>query len=194
MIKNCGKCEKLIQAEGGKIYCLPCSTSIRLERIEKRREEKAKIANENKEKILLQVYNPSPCEGCGGKMLPSLGNKRKFCRECKIKKRRNDDKIRQKDRRITSGYKEKYKKYMLNKLYGISLEQRDAMLAEQNGCAICHRQDSGWNKDWHVDHCHKTNKVRGILCHPCNLLIGLAKDSSETLLSASKYLLNASGE
>lgn len=39
-----------------------------------------------------------------------------------------------------------------------------------------------------VDHCHKTNMVRGLLCHRCNTAIGLLNDDFTTLKSALKYL------
>jgi len=40
----------------------------------------------------------------------------------------------------------------------------------------------------YVDHCHNTGKVRGILCHNCNIAIGLLKDNITTLYSAIKYI------
>lgn len=55
-------------------------------------------------------------------------------------------------------------------MYGITVEQWEIKFAEQGGkCAICGkepRKDS--KKKWHVDHCHKTGKLRGILCNYCN--------------------------
>lgn len=81
------------------------------------------------------------------------------------------------------------KEWNLISNYGISLEQRDAMLALQgNKCAICSSTTSGWTRDWHVDHCHKTGGIRGILCHPCNMTIGNAKDNPSTLRNAADYL------
>lgn len=76
----------------------------------------------------------------------------------------------------------------LKKVYGITLDQFKEMFRSQgNNCAIC-RRDSSNGKNWHVDHCHETNKIRGILCHPCNLMIGHAGDNVATLLSAVEYL------
>ena len=81
--------------------------------------------------------------------------------------------------------------YMKN--YGISLDQYNDMLNNQNGvCAICKgtQTPSGRNIDAYlaVDHCHKTGKFRGILCRNCNVGIGNLQESKEILLSALKYL------
>jgi hypothetical protein len=82
----------------------------------------------------------------------------------------------------------KVQSYCLKNLYGITLEQRDVMLLSQgSACAICATNDPG-KKGWVVDHCHKTEKVRGVLCHPCNLMLGMAKDNSATLAAAINYL------
>ncbi len=78
--------------------------------------------------------------------------------------------------------------------YGITVDQYDAMLAVQGGkCAICNATSSGSNrgtKGWlHVDHCHATEAIRGLLCHTCNLGIGYFKNNPALLLAAMGYLL-----
>lgn len=76
----------------------------------------------------------------------------------------------------------------LNRKYGITIEQRDAMLIEQGGrCRIC-KTDSPGKNGWNVDHIKGTKRVRGILCWPCNLLLGNAKDNAETLDAAAEYI------
>ena len=59
--------------------------------------------------------------------------------------------------------------------YGITIEEYDKMLISQNnGCAICGKEtayNSG-EKRLHVDHCHITGKVRGLLCSQCNTTLG----------------------
>jgi hypothetical protein len=76
----------------------------------------------------------------------------------------------------------------LKKAYGISLEQYTEMLKNQNNkCLICDIE-LFQDKNTCVDHCHTENKVRGILCTNCNILLGQAKDSIEILKSAQKYL------
>lgn len=65
-------------------------------------------------------------------------------------------------------------------------EQHDKMLLEQNNkCAICKQETK-----LHVDHCHTTNKVRGLLCPACNKGLGHFKDNVELLNNARNYLLN----
>jgi hypothetical protein len=78
--------------------------------------------------------------------------------------------------------------------FGLTLEDYDTLVATQdNLCAICHKPETaqtprGNIKPLAVDHCHRTNVVRGLLCHRCNTAIGLLDDSNEHLLSAINYL------
>lgn len=44
-------------------------------------------------------------------------------------------------------------------------------------------------KNFEVDHCHLTGKIRGLLCDRCNRGLGYFKDNSKALLNASKYIL-----
>ena len=84
---------------------------------------------------------------------------------------------------------EYFRENHLKKTYGITLEQYDKMLEEQdNGCAICGTEESGGKGRFHVDHCHDTGKVRGLLCMPCNVALGGFKDSVLNLASAIQYL------
>lgn len=73
--------------------------------------------------------------------------------------------------------------------FGMTLEDYDSMLEQQDGkCAICKSEDSK-GKRFSVDHNHKTGEVRGLLCNPCNAALGLLKDSPEIINSAKEYLL-----
>lgn len=73
--------------------------------------------------------------------------------------------------------------------YGITVEQYDAMFESQKGrCAVC---DEKYGKTLHVDHCHRTSKIRGLLCHKCNMAIGLLQDSAKLLNRAISYLQGA---
>ena len=79
------------------------------------------------------------------------------------------------------------RRYHLAK-YGLTESQYDRMLEEQNWvCAICHQLPKK-NNVLFVDHCHRSQRVRKLLCHKCNALIGLAKESTQTLLNAAEYL------
>ena len=71
--------------------------------------------------------------------------------------------------------------------FGISASDFVALLQRQLGlCALCHLPlESG---DGHIDHCHRTDAVRGILHRECNLLLGLARESISLLQGAIDYL------
>ena len=71
--------------------------------------------------------------------------------------------------------------------YGILPEDKARMLEQQkHKCPICHCHIEG--KNAHIDHCHKTGKVRDILCYLCNSALGLLKDNIENCKNAAKYL------
>jgi hypothetical protein len=83
----------------------------------------------------------------------------------------------------------------LKRKYGITLEQYVDMFKAQGGmCAICRKP--GFNgkyrqANWgplNVDHCHKTGKVRGLLCSSCNFVIGLFDDDPKVFERAIDYL------
>lgn len=80
------------------------------------------------------------------------------------------------------------RKSMLKRRYGVTLEQYDRMLEEQNGvCAIC----GGVNKGgWRlaVDHDHDTGKVRGLLCQNCNRRVGELENNPTLFRSTINYL------
>jgi len=77
----------------------------------------------------------------------------------------------------------------LKSTFGITLSEYNALLAKQNGgCAICNKTAEQNKKRLAVDHCHKSNKIRGLLCSACNQAIGLFKDQIVLMKSAIKYI------
>lgn len=77
----------------------------------------------------------------------------------------------------------------LKKKYGISLEEYNTLFEQQNYCcAICNRQEEEGRGKRNVDHCHKTGKIRGILCQQCNTALGKVGDSEEILYKMILYL------
>lgn len=75
----------------------------------------------------------------------------------------------------------------LMKRYGITPEQREQMLLEQdNKCGICSCHIEGRNA--HLDHCHTTGVLRKMLCWNCNGGLGNFKDDPALLLKALEYL------
>ena len=80
------------------------------------------------------------------------------------------------------------KRYPIARLqrYGITLEQYNQMLTQQNNlCKICNKPQVG-KRPLAVDHCHETNKVRGLLCYNCNRGMHYI-DNAEFLTKALKY-------
>jgi hypothetical protein len=72
--------------------------------------------------------------------------------------------------------------------YGISNNEFLSLKSKQNGnCAICFNKLKPGIYS-HLDHCHKTGKIRGILCNTCNRGLGYLQDSQDNLKSALKYL------
>lgn len=81
------------------------------------------------------------------------------------------------------------KSIVLKKKYNISLEDYYKILDEQNNvCAICKKYNENSKHMLAVDHCHKTGKVRGLLCSHCNTGLGQFKDDTELLQLAINYL------
>jgi hypothetical protein len=72
--------------------------------------------------------------------------------------------------------------------YGLTVEDYARMLNAQDlKCAVC-RDVLVFPKFSHVDHCHATGVVRGILCHHCNVALGHARDSANRLRALASYL------
>ena len=72
--------------------------------------------------------------------------------------------------------------------YGLTIEEYDNMLSSQGGvCAIC-RKACASGRRLSVDHCHITNKIRGLLCDPCNRGLGAFRDDIDRMKAATVYL------
>ncbi|MGH9084278.1 MAG: endonuclease VII domain-containing protein [Acidimicrobiales bacterium] len=77
--------------------------------------------------------------------------------------------------------------------YGISADDFDRLLDEQNGgCAIC-RARPDREASMHVDHDHESGAVRGLLCLSCNQGLGKFRDDPALLLRAIVYLRQRAG-
>ncbi len=105
------------------------------------------------------------------------------CKVCTIKRTSNYNKNNSNS--VRSQY--------LKRNYGLTFEEFDVMLSNQdNACAICGTnkpsKNRGRTRRFHVDHDHKTGKVRGLLCKSCNLALGEIGDNIHTLKSMIEYL------
>lgn len=122
------------------------------------------------------------CKNCNQeKPLEAFKNTSSRCRICldclKISKKK-------------SWTSDKKRNYQFLTRYGITLETYNTMLAKQNNaCAICLTPVHELSTQLHVDHCHKTGKVRGLLCYNCNSGLGRFKDSKFNLSQALHYIM-----
>jgi len=117
-------------------------------------------------------FKDKPCKFCGNMFSPKAPSHLYCSQDCTDK-----------------GWSDNY----LQKTYGLSQKEYDDLEKAQEGkCAVC-RGEGFKMREHHfktlvVDHCHTTNKVRGLLCHNCNRALGLLKDNLNTLNNAIKYL------
>lgn len=93
----------------------------------------------------------------------------------------------QKNHVLNPDIKKSRKDVKLRKTYGITIEQYSILLETQSGkCAICKLKEQ--KRELAVDHNHTTGKVRGLLCHKCNVSLGLLKESTENMESMISYV------
>lgn len=122
------------------------------------------------------------------------GGVRPFCKKCKNqraleprRKWRIDNKEKNRDYEIWDHRKRKF---------GLSKDDYFSLIAKQNNsCAICKNTFPNVvaHKLIHIDHCHKTGKVRGLLCQKCNHGIGMFLDSITICRDAALYLEKHNG-
>jgi hypothetical protein len=112
----------------------------------------------------------------------------------KIREARAKYKQKLRDQGIKRKTKEKPGK-AYKRLYGITEDDFQRMLKEQNYvCKICLQPETatrnGKVKRLSIDHCHTTGKVRGLICHSCNTVIGRYKDDAETFKRFVEHLIS----
>ncbi len=114
------------------------------------------------------------------------------CERCKAGMREyrlaNLDKFNAAKKRYELKHPDTYTNSQLKYKFGITLDQFNEMAkAQNNTCLICQQPEVNGNR-LSVDHCHKTGKIRGLLCDGCNVGLGRFKDSPELLEKARRYL------
>lgn len=165
--KNCSRCKKSLPVEEfGTSEPLKCGYNSRCKKCDSER-VKITIENLSEDKALLRKQKARLCSKKN-----YYENRERYLQLAKERSKGNGN---------SSYYK---------KLYNMTLEEVQDMLSKQNNkCLICTVDLQSVGKyNTHVDHCHKTGKVRGILCRSCNLGIGHFKDNIETIKNAAKYL------
>ena len=75
---------------------------------------------------------------------------------------------------------------------GLTEKEHEALYAElferqDGGCAICGTSPKVGGRRLHVDHCHKTGVIRGLLCWRCNTGLERFRDNPDTLIQAAAY-------
>lgn len=126
---------------------------------------------------------------------------KRICKKCnkeksinKFPKRSDSQHRRHECRDCISEWQRNYRKENKEKIkllsakwnYNISEKEAEKLYNITN-CQICNKKLTD-SKDKHIDHCHKTKVVRGILCSNCNKGIGMFKDSIKNLQNAINYL------
>lgn len=129
----------------------------------------------------------SACKNCGKNRCTWYRNKNRQLLNDKRKAHyyKNQERNILQAREFRRKYPEKTFATNIKSRFGITVQLYESMLKKQNGgCAICGvKHNSG--RRLCIDHCHKTNKVRGLLCNGCNIGIGfyeLHKDKYEKYL------------
>jgi hypothetical protein len=124
-------------------------------------------------------------------------NGRKFrdsiCNKCKKDKYNFDDlKMQLSEVNMFSYSDDDTLKGSRYKKYNITEQDYNLLYKLQDGeCAICKTSQFKLKTKLAVDHCHKTGKVRGLLCSSCNCALGLLKDNKHVIQEALKYLKNS---
>lgn len=124
-----------------------------------------------------------------------------WCKKCKLlanQKYVKNPEVAAKRREFRKIYnlntKERRKFNRMKHLYGVTFDQYNELIKQQNGkCKICDAQ-LDFDRHAHIDHCHKTKEIRGVLCGNCNSGLGHFKDNVEILRRAIEYLCPACHE
>ena len=166
---------------------------IKIQNKEYREKNKEKISIRKKKKY--QENKEEICINSKKRYAEDEEYRNKLIKQSKERrKNRNKEQIeRDKEyrKKYTKDNAEYLRNYRLIKNFGIDISQYDLLLESQNyKCAICGSTETGakHQKYFSVDHCHETGKVRGLLCKPCNIMLGEAKDNPTILSKAIDYL------
>ena len=135
----------------------------------------------------MQKYRRYVCKSCWADRQAGYAKKDPKHKEKKQIKRVVRESEWSEDRR-NKEYERRKCRY-LQKTYGITFEKYTEMLRGQGfQCKICGTLDAGGKGVFHVDHCHSSGKIRGLLCVNCNMMLGLVYDKTDVLMKAINYL------
>lgn len=124
-------------------------------------------------RITILTFDGKPCRKCGGTLRFVRGDRK--CVPCKRARAREFQ-----ERNYT-----RYGSHLYKQL-GISIAEYFAMAEAQGwACKICGKTPKS---KLHLDHCHATLRIRGLLCGTCNKGLGQFKDRADLLDAAAEYL------
>jgi len=202
-MKRCPRCpggqqwhpatEEYFHRNGDKLhtYCKVC----RVQRKENPQKggRPRKIREVSTEKKSVGRPRSSICTKCGEDDLSKFyylnGKRKAICKKCDIKQKTEEHKRNpERHKARVENWREKNPHYGRQWAYGLSEQEYWQMLTVQNNtCRICKLPFDTKRKP-HVDHCHATRKVRGLLCARCNHGLGQFKDNPAFLREAANYL------
>ena len=120
---------------------------------------------------------------------------REYTRAFDKRRRKEDPKIKERQKKYHSENPDKNMEYQRMANYGISSEQYyDLVKRQNNRCGICGRLErrknykTGKRQSLSIDHDHASGKNRGLLCRDCNFAIGLFEDNAAIVQKAVQYL------
>ncbi|MFC9929387.1 endonuclease VII domain-containing protein [Streptomyces sp. NPDC127190] len=171
--RRCSRCKQQLPrsafasnrstSDGLQAYCRECAATYYRQRQEakgKKVREKVPVPQGHKRCPQCEVVKPL-CEWERNKS--SSDGWASYCRACRAERNR------------VSYFKRKY---------GLTEAERDLLVASQGGvCCICLAAPPA-----HVDHCHETGRVRGVLCFSCNAALGQFKDRPDAIRRAAAYV------
>ena len=133
---------------------------------------------------------PTRCPQCAAERVRlNLIRRQAKYRASHLEQVREYDRLWKAADRQKPGYGERRRAASLRYKFGMSQAEYDAMVEQQGGkCAICRNGHCGSGGCLHVDHCHKTGTIRGLLCGKCNTAVGLLDDDPARAGSLAAYL------
>jgi len=201
MVKTCSRCgeEKTQEAfyrhkrmsDGLSSYCKICHN---LERRKRRQDnpEQTRTRGRSEQKAR-RLKNPNSVRAYDRNRYLTNPRRKSQQKERAAKRyQKNAEEIKAALKADRKANPDKYRDYDLRRHYGITLEDKRAMLVAQGGrCAnsACRATEPGGKyNEWQVDHDHTTGVVRGLLCSACNLTLGNAKEDGFRLEGLAEYL------
>jgi len=129
------------------------------------------------------------CKSLHSDITENHWQQRKYaCRDCRRANAKSIYSLKSEQILETRKSSDAQRRSTLKHRYGLTIEQWETMVADQNGaCLICSLRPESENF-LHVDHNHLTGEVRGLLCNNCNVGLGYFADNPERLMKAAMYL------